>query len=94
MQIDIVFLTELKFPCVYPRQIENIVDDIEQVAAALQHEFCVFALLRRRCSSKTLIDHFRKADDRVQRRGQFMADISQKLGLGDVGGFGGFLSVA
>ena len=72
-------------------KLEDLVDQIEEMTAALEDALGVFLLLvvgrRLRVVSKQLSE----AEDGVQRRAQFVAHGGQELGLGLIGGVGLFL---
>src|SRR6185437_13995874 len=59
----------------------------EKVPTALENEAGVFPLFGLDRPRETLPDHFRKADDRVERRAQLMADVCQELRFGLARGF-------
>ena len=62
-------------------EVENVVDDVEQVAAARMDVGDVAAILL--VGETALVPHhqFGEADDRVQRRAQLVADLGQELDL-------------
>ena len=79
-------------PGLDPRHVEDVVDDAEQVGAALVDVLAVFVVFRRaeRAEHARLHD-LREADDGVERRAQLVADIGEELGLGPVGVLGAVL---
>ena len=86
-------LAQLEFAGFELGEVENVVDQVEQVAAAGVDVLGVVGVfLQAHRTEHLVLDHFREADDGVQRRAQFMAHIGQELGLGAVGEFGCFLA--
>ena len=69
------------------RKIENVVDDGHQVPAGLADFLEALDLLRRR----PRVQQMGKAQYRIHRRADLVAHVGQKLGLGQIGGFGGIL---
>ena len=83
------FLVQFVAAGLDPRQIENLVDEIEQVNARIMDVGGIFLVDRHRMRAKNFaLHHLGEAEDRVQRRSQLMAHLRQKARLGDVGGFG------
>ena len=74
------------------RHVENVVDDAEEVGAAVVDVLAVLGVLGRaeRTEHPRLHD-LREADDGVERRAQFVADIGEELRLGAVGLLGAVL---
>src|SRR3546814_3425749 len=74
------------------RDIENVVDDGEQVIAALVDVLDVVAVVVAADRPEDLLqDELREADDGVQRRAQLVAHGGQEVALGAVGHLGRFL---
>ena len=69
------------------RQIEDVVDQRQQMAAALQDVSQILRLLLVDRSKVLIQNDFRKPDNGVQRRAQFMAHARQEVTLGPVGRF-------
>src|SRR5262249_60424211 len=71
------------------REVEDIVDEIEQVGAAAPDvvQILPVALATDR-AVHLLDDHVGEADDRVERRAQLVAHHGQELRFGAVGAFG------
>jgi hypothetical protein len=65
-----------------PRQVEDTVQDAEQVHAGIAD---IARVLRRVGLPRCGLDDFGKADDRVERRAQFVCHVGEELGLGAVG---------
>ncbi len=66
--------------------IENVVDDVQQVAGSVMNEFCVLHDLG--TGDRTLVvlaDNFREPDDGVERSSQLMAHIGDELALDAIG---------
>src|SRR3546814_17666537 len=64
------------------REIENVVDEVEQMLAALMDVRRVFAIMRRAERSQQLIPHdFGKADDGIERCPELMAHVGEKRGF-------------
>jgi hypothetical protein len=73
------------------RQVEHVVDQVQQVAPGVQHMLQP-ALLRRGQGRIVVQRHqMREAQNAMQRRAQLMADTGQELALGPAGAFGGGL---
>ncbi len=74
------------------RHVEDIVDDAEEVGAALVDVLAVLDVFRRTERAEHPRFHdLREANDGVQRRAQLVGDVGQELGLGAVGGLGAVL---
>ncbi len=73
------------------RQIEDVVDEAEQMLAAVADVADVgdVALVAER-TEQLALHHLGEADDGVERRAQFVADVGEELGLGAVGDDGLF----
>ena len=71
-------------------QVENVVDQRQQVPARGIDQLGIFDIALCVGSEHARGDHFRKAQDGVQRRAQFVAHVCQELRLGQAGGFGLF----
>ena len=79
------FEIEFDVPGLDARDVQHIVDKIEQMLAAFQNVAHAFALHR----GQTLaVEDLAETQNRVERRAQFVADAPQKLGFGGVGGVG------
>jgi hypothetical protein len=72
------------------REVKNIVDDVEEVLAALVDEYDIFLLFWVQPPDQSQRQHLREADDRVEWRAQLVAGVCEELGFGDVGCFRGF----
>jgi hypothetical protein len=71
------------------RHIEDVVDDVEQIAAAVHDIAAIFVIfLRAQLAEHSRFHDLGKADDGVQRRAQFVAHIGEEFGLGAVGVLG------
>ena len=72
------------------RQIEDVVDQRQQVTAALSDEFHIFAILGRLERTECAVeDQLREAVDGVQRRAQLVRHVGEELRLAEVGHVGG-----
>ncbi|KAF1854083.1 hypothetical protein Lal_00005300 [Lupinus albus] len=70
------------------RHVQHVVDEVQQVAAAVLHMAGIVAVARAAQRTEQLVQHdVGKADDGVQRRAQFVAHGRQEGALGPVGGF-------
>ena len=74
-------------------QIKNVVDELEQVASAVEDVVAVFELPLVQIAKSFVGEHFRKADDGIERRAQLVAHVGEELALGEIRGFGGVLGV-
>ena len=75
-----------------PRHVENVVDDAEQVGAALVDVAAILLVLgRAELAEHARLHDLREADDGVERRAELVADIGQELRLGAVGVLGAVL---
>ena len=74
------------------RQIEDLVDDLQQVRAGIEDVVDIGFVGRVVHRAMGAADHqLGEADDGVERRAQLMADIGEELRLGAIGRFGAFL---
>src|SRR6476661_10084178 len=65
------------------RHVENVVDDMEQVLAALMNHACIVPIALLPQSAKQLpIEDLRESDHGVERRPELMAHIGEELRLG------------
>ena len=78
---------ELQVPGPDPGQIEQVVDQGQQVAAAARDR--IQRILARRLPHAAHAQQIGIAEDRVQRRAQLVAHAGEELVLGAVGGLGG-----
>ena len=68
---------------------EHAVDDVEQMPARVQDVAGIFDIARIAESTEQLSrDDFRKSDDGVERRAQFVTHIGKEARLRSTGGFG------
>ena len=74
------------------RQVEHVVDQVEQVRAALRDRVERFAL--RRAQRAIALQQLRVANHAVERRAQLVAHVGQELALGARRGFGRLLRPA
>ena len=81
--IDIdMFFARFQFPRFHLRQIQNVVDDLQQMAAGSMNILGVFDILVvPQLAEAFMLDHFGKADDGVQGRSQFMTHIGEEFGF-------------
>ena len=64
------------------REIEQVVDEADQVPAGVMDVAEIFAVALVADRAEALLDHhFREADDGVQRRADFVADLGEEVGL-------------
>ncbi len=74
------------------RHVENIVDDVEEMLAAIVDVAGVFIVLGRAERAEHLVlQDFRKAEDGVERRAELMGHVGQEFRLRPVGAFRAFL---
>ena len=76
-----------------PRQIEDLVDQVQKMLAALPDQTDIFGLPRLERPGNPVLQHLGEAEDRIERRAQLMAHIGEELRFGDVGGLGGSFGV-
>ncbi len=69
------------------RQVQNVVDQVEQIPAALEDLFQA-GLLARRGRRSARFHELGKAQNGIQGRAQFVAHARQKLGLGQIRALG------
>src|SRR6185312_8429496 len=80
------FLVELVLARLDAAEVEKLVDEVEQVLARAMDIAGIFLVLRYLVRPQQFrLQHFRKADDRIERRAQFMAHRGEELRLGDIG---------
>src|SRR5262245_21185225 len=77
----IVFDAELKLPGFNLRQIEDIVDELEQVFAVGLYPFEHRVHLNRQQAIKAVLHEFTVSKDSVQRSSQLMAHVGEELRL-------------
>ncbi len=83
------FFVELVAAGFDARQIEDLVDQIQQMHAGVMDVGGVVLVDRHGMATEDLaLHHFGKAENGVQRRAQFMAHLREEARLGDIGGFG------
>jgi hypothetical protein len=63
------------------RQIEDVVDEAQQMPARVQYVVQVLGLFVVDVAEHPLHQHFREADDRIERCAQFMRHIGEELAL-------------
>ena len=85
------FFVQIQLAGVDPRQIEHLVDQVQKMLAALANETDIFGLPRLERPGNPVLQHLGEAEDRIERRAQFVAHIGEELRFGDVGGLGGGL---
>ena len=74
--------------------VEDVVDEAQEVVAAVENVADVGLVVRDRDRTKHLVAHdLRETDDRIQRSPQFVAHAGQEGTLRPVGGFGGLLGL-
>ena len=79
-------LVELVLAGLDAREVEELVDEVEQVLAGRVDVARIFLVLRHAVRAEQLrLQHFGKADDGVERRAQLVAHRREELRLGDVG---------
>jgi len=83
--IDSPFFVELELSGVNMREIEDVVDDLEQVLTALANEPGIFLLFRLKRPREAALQHIREAEDRIERGAQLVAYICEKLRFGQIG---------
>ena len=71
-----------------PRQVEHLVDQPQQVLAALEHLLDALAMALGQRLLLVALQQLREAEDRVERRAQLVAHRGQELALGGVRGLG------
>ena len=69
------------------RQIEDVVDQRQQMAPGGKNVVDIFILLLVQLAEEFFQQHFREADDRVERRAQLVRHVGEKLRLVPVGRF-------
>jgi hypothetical protein len=85
------FFVQIQLTGVDPGQIENLVDQVQKMLAALANETDIFGLPRLERPANPGLQHLGEAEDRVEGCAQFMAHIGEELRFGDIGGFSGGL---
>ena len=83
-----IFRKQLQLAGLDLRKIQDVVDEPEQGFAGTFHGGEIIALLPGERGVQRQLGH---ADDAVHRRADFVAHVGEKVALGAVGGFGGFL---
>ena len=77
------------------REIEDVVDDGEEMAARFVNIDRVFAVAVHRVRAERLLrDHIREAQDRVERRAEFVAHIGEEFRFGPIGDLGTQFGIA
>ena len=66
-------------------QVENVIDKLKQMFAAVQNVVGVFELARVQCAELGVAKHLGEANNGIERGSQFVAHIRQKLALRAVG---------
>src|SRR5260370_14461622 len=80
-----VFQTQVEATGIDLREVENVVDELEQMPSALAYVLRKVFVLFRESAAGIFGDEFRKTQDCRQRCAQFMAHAGQKLTLQLVG---------
>jgi hypothetical protein len=71
------------------REVEDLVDEVEQMHAGIMDVGGIVLVGRHRMRPEDLaLHHLGEAEDGVERRAQLMAHLCEKARLGDVGGLG------
>ena len=84
-----VLLRELEGAALYFRDVEDIRDNVEQVAASARYMGSIFHRLVGGLSVRSdMLDEFREADDGVERRPELMAHIGEEFRLRAAGHVG------
>ena len=68
------------------RQVQDVVDEREEMAARGEDVLDVLGLLVVELSEHALPEHLREADDRVERRAELVRHVGEELGLVAAGG--------
>ena len=80
------FLVELVAAGLDARQIEDLVDEVEQMDAGIMDVGRIFLVDRDRVPAKNFaLHHLGEAEDGVERRAQLVAHLRQEARLGDIG---------
>ena len=79
---------DLQLPGLDLRQVENVVDQLEQVLAAGADRADVVAALGLVAVVGVADEQLGEAEDAVERRANLVAHVGQELALGAVGGLG------
>ena len=74
-------------------QIENVIDELEEMASAGEDVVAVFELAGVQVAKSFVGEDFRETHDGIKGRAQLVAHVRQELALGAIGGFGGFFGV-
>ena len=83
------FLVQFVAAGLDPRQIENLVDEVEQMDARIVDVGGILLVDRHGMRAENFaLHHLGESEDRIQRRAQLVAHLRQEARLGDVGGFG------
>ena len=83
------FFVQIQLSGVDPRQIEDLVDHVQKMLAALADETDIFGLPRLERPGNPVLQHLGEAEDRIEGRAQLVAHIGEELRFGEVGGLGG-----
>ena len=81
---------DLELACFDLREIEDVVDDLQQRIGRGLHHTEVIPLLAGQFGIEGQFGH---TEDSVHRRANLMAHVGEELALGTAGGLGGFLRV-
>src|SRR6266851_932205 len=76
---------EIGFACLYSREIEKTVDDVEQKYAGIMNVFGVLRITLL-CLDVVELDDLRKADDGVERRAQLVRHVGKEFGFCEIRG--------
>ena len=79
-QIEVRWL-QLHVPRLDLREVEDVVDQGQEMPARLQDILQIFRLLVVDVAEHLLGEHFREADDGVERRAELVAHAGEELGL-------------
>src|SRR6266851_2303504 len=77
---------EIGFACLYSREIEKTVDDVEQKYTGIMNVFGVLRITLF-CLDVVELDDLRKADDRVEGRAQLVRHVGKEFGFREICGF-------
>ena len=84
MRLDAAFFVQLELAGIDLGEVEDVVDDVVKMLAALVDELGVFRLARLERAHHPQLERLGETDDRVERRAQFVAHIGEELRLGDI----------
>jgi hypothetical protein len=78
-------LTELHFAGFDARQVEHIVDQLEQAPAAVENIAQVFFVIGRYRADLAVVHQLGEADDGVERRSQLVGHVGEKFTFQPIG---------